>query len=156
MAANLGLNSFFIKTLVRNAHQGSAPLRGRAFAVFVTFTEMPYVAEYVYRHLDFLNANGFNVVVVSNSKKINSQSLRELRLRSIAVLERPNIGYDLGAYRDGILWTMQHFDLLDRLLVLNDSVFGPINIDSDIFEKAFAVDGDIVGLLESMETRYHF
>ncbi|MBC8049652.1 MAG: hypothetical protein H7X92_05840, partial [Chitinophagales bacterium] len=111
MAANLGLNSFFIKTLVRNAHPGSAPLRGRAFAVFVTFTEMPYVAEYVYRHLDFLNANGFNVVVVSNSKKINSQSLRELRLRSIAVLERPNIGYDFGAYRDGILWTMQHFDL---------------------------------------------
>jgi hypothetical protein len=156
IAANFGLSSFFIKTLVRAAHQGGAPLRGRGFAVFVTFTEMPYVAEYVYRHLDFLNANGFNVIVVSNSKKINDQSLRELRLRSIAVLERPNIGYDFGAYRDGVLWTLQHFGAVDRLLLINDSVFGPVDLDSDLFDKAFAIDADIVGLLDSMEKRYHF
>ncbi|MDX2266238.1 MAG: rhamnan synthesis F family protein [Hyphomicrobiales bacterium] len=154
--ASFSLNALLFKTMIRAAHHGALPLRGRNFAVFVTFTEMPYVAEYVYRHLDFLNANNFNVIVVSNSKKINEQSLRELKARSLAVLERPNVGYDFGAYRDGVLWVAQHFEASDRLLLLNDSVFGPINIKSDLFSRAFSLDADIIGLLESMEHRYHF
>lgn len=156
LAANLGRNSFFLKTLIRNVHQGAAPLKSRMFALFVTYTDMPYVAEYVYRHLDFLNASGFNVVVVSNSKKINEASLRELKQRSIAILERPNIGYDFGAYRDGILWLMQNVGSLNRILVLNDSVFGPINFKTNFINKALALNADIVGLIESMEARYHF
>lgn len=156
IAANLKRHSIFIKTLIRKVHQGDAPLRSRMFVLFVTYTEMPYVPEYVYRHLDFLNANGFNVVVVSNSKKINEHSLLELKQRSLVVLERPNIGYDFGAYRDGILWLMQNLGSFTRLLVMNDSVFGPINFKTNFIDKALAMDADIVGLIESMESRYHF
>jgi hypothetical protein len=156
LTANLGLSSAFIKTVVRSVHNGALPLKGRRFAVFVTFTEMPYLPEYIYRHLDFLNANGFNVIVVSNSKQIDEPSLQQLMFRSIAILERPNIGYDFGAYRDGVLWTFKEFGTFDQLLLTNDSVFGPMDLRSDIFKKAFAVDADIVGLLDSLEICYHF
>jgi hypothetical protein len=155
-AANIGRSAFSARTLVKTAHSGAAPQSGRSYVVFVTYSDMPYVAEYVFRHLDFLNRAGFNVVVVSNSKKVNPQSLRELRLRSAAVLERPNIGYDFGAYRDGVIWLLQNYDQIDRILLMNDSVFGPVSLETDFCAKALALDADIVGLIESMETRYHF
>ncbi len=39
------------------------------------------------------------------------------------IMERPNIGYDFGGYRDGVLYLADKLENLDRLFILNDSVW---------------------------------
>lgn len=61
------------------------------------------------------------------------------------IMERPNVGYDFGGYRDGIrlLWKLgvspQH------LLVMNDSVWFPLQESSTFLTDLENAEGDICG-----------
>jgi len=74
------------------------------------------------RFLDEMRAAGIAPVVVSNLPLSQADRTR-FAARSRLVVERPNVGRDFGGYRDGILAIAPLLSRLDRLWLLNDSVW---------------------------------
>jgi hypothetical protein len=97
-------------------------------------------------HLDAISRMdqaGIEVHVVSNLPL--SEADRE-KLQPICrlVMERPNIGYDFGGYRAGILALGQRLQVLDRLWLINDSVW-MVPQPQDWFAQARSLATDFAG-----------
>lgn len=137
-------------------HSGVGLTGGGRFAVFVTFNAGTTIPAYVLHHLDALTRAGYNVVVVSNNRSIGPRSLERLRQKAHVVLTRLNMGYDFGAYRDGIVHVLDNHPAAQEILLVNDSVFGPFGDLSPLLDRADRMDADVVGLIDSHEVRYHF
>ena len=103
---------------------GTAAL-GPKVAIFLVYQPRGMAASAVAtcRHL---SERGYSVVLVANSpvSAADEQALGPCVWRFV---ERPNFGYDFGGYRDGIrlLW---HWSVSpESLIVLNDSVWFPLD-----------------------------
>ena len=73
----------------------------------------------------FLSECGFSVLAVSNApvSTLDRQRLAPLLWR---FMERPNFGYDFGGYRDAIHWLWRQHIEFDQLLLVNDSIWFPV------------------------------
>jgi lipopolysaccharide biosynthesis protein len=63
------------------------------------------------------------------------------------ILERPNIGYDFGGYRDGIRVLQEAEVDMQMLVVLNDSIWWPLCADDTALERAETMGADVVGMI---------
>jgi len=75
--------------------------------------------------LTTLKRAGFCTVVVSNTALL-SETRDALVQLCVAVLERPNFGYDFGGYRDGVRFVQESFSDPETLIVMNDSTWFPL------------------------------
>ena len=100
--------------------------------------------------LDHLAENGWSSIVVSNSELTDSD-VEELEARSAFILNRENIGYDFGAYRDGLkfLWRSSHKP--DRLVLLNDSTWFPLREGDQTLARMEALNADFSGHIFKIE-----
>ncbi len=94
--------------------------------------------------LRWLRANGYSPFVIANTP-IPASDRPAVEALSWRVFERPNFGYDFGGYRDGILLLDAWGVKLERLLIINDSVWMPLRSDSDLIARLERVDADLVG-----------
>lgn len=122
--------------------RGSLPLTDRV-AVFVVFQPKGLAAS-IHLTLQHLRQNGFSVLVVSNGP-LRADDRATLAANAALVMERPNVGYDFGAYRDGIrhLWSLGHD--LSRLVLMNDSTWFPLRRDDDSLARMEALGADLAG-----------
>lgn len=123
-------------------------------AVFVHFDNTGTVHDYVLTYLDALNAAGFRIWFVTNSKTIDVAATDAVRSRVAWTYRRNNFGYDFGAYKDGILAALAEASPTE-ILICNDSVYGPFQPLAPILERARSADADVWGMTESYEKRYH-
>ena len=86
---------------------------------------------------------GISPVVVSNLPLSDEERARLLPLCTL-LLERPNVGYDFGGYRDGVFELAAMLAGLDRLWFLNDSCWLLPQARS-WFTQARLLDLDLVG-----------
>ena len=91
-----------------------------------------------------LVAIGYAPFIVSNTP-LSEVSIKTLRPMTWKVMVRPNVGRDFGAYRDGILTLQQSQIAMDRLFILNDSVWFPINQGDRLLERLEDLDADVAG-----------
>jgi hypothetical protein len=71
-------------------------------------------------------------------------------------MERKNVGYDVGAYRDGLRhlgW--DHMGDYDELVLFNYTFFAPIHPWAGLFERTDKWDTDFWGITEHDEVRPH-
>lgn len=101
---------------------GVLPL-GKDLAIFLVFQPKGCPAS-CFATLRALVAQGFTPVVVSNLK-LSPQDREALQQVSWRVIERPNLGYDFGGYRDGLWYCQNHAPEMDSLLFLNDTIWFP-------------------------------
>lgn len=122
--------------------RGKYPLTTRV-AVFVVF-QPKGVAGSILLTLQHLRQNDYSVLVVSNGS-LRPEDRALLAENAAIVLERPNVGYDFGAYRDGIrhLWALKAD--LSRLILMNDSTWFPLRRDDDSLARMEALDADLAG-----------
>ena len=80
--------------------------------------------ESVFKTLAHLSASGYAPFVVCNGGVKPADRTRLLEM-AWQLVERPNLGYDFGGYRDGIWLMKQHRIDVDRLLVINDTLWFP-------------------------------
>jgi hypothetical protein len=101
--------------------------------------------------LEHLRQNGYSVLVVSNGP-LRPEDLPALTTNAALVMERPNVGYDFGAYRDGIrhLWSLKHD--LSRLVLMNDSTWFPLRRDDDSLARMEALGADLAGHIFKTES----
>ncbi|PTE23535.1 hypothetical protein C5F48_01450 [Cereibacter changlensis JA139] len=93
----------------------------------------------------WMAARGVSTIVVTNAPL--SATDRD-RLAEIAhlVIERPNVGYDFGGYREGILQVLDRGIRPRALYLMNDSTWFPLSEDSDVLDRSRAAPEDLWGL----------
>lgn len=129
-------------------HEGNVEV-GSRLCVFVSFQQRGILPT-TWKYLEHLKEKlGYSVVLISNCP-LQKSDILPLQNLCVEVIERDNIGYDFGAYKDGILRYMEKlgskFDELETLLIANDSVIGPIYDMSPIHDQMQAQDCDFWGM----------
>lgn len=96
---------------------------------------------------EHLLSKGYAPLVVSNAS-LSSDDRARLKAVSWRVVERPNFGYDFGGYRDGI-WLLQKWKIdIEKLIIVNDSIWFPLNSNEVLIEQMEAEPSDVVGALQ--------
>ncbi|MCA3565103.1 MAG: hypothetical protein IOC90_01825 [Methylocystis sp.] len=120
--------------------------------LFAHFDQDDVLADYVLHYLEAIRAAGFDIVVISTS---NLSDADVARLRTVAqdVILRENKGHDFASWGLGI---ERYGDLVSgRLLLTNDSVYGPIGDLGEALARLTSVPADVYGMIESQEIAPH-
>lgn len=115
-------------------------------AIYLIYPEYGVLASHLFM-LRELKREGISPIVVSNLP-LSDHDRDQLLAHATRIIERPNIGYDFGGYRDGILELAAELPGLDRLWLLNDSVWMVPRGDS-WFAQARAINRDFTGATSS-------
>lgn len=132
-------------------HKGNVIL-GNKLCIFASFQKngiLPTTWKYI-KHLK--EELGYGVVLISNCP-LQKKDISPLQNLCVEVIERENIGYDFGAYKDGIIRFFDKLDTLETLLIANDSVIGPIYNMQEIHDKMQNEDCDFWGMNDFYESR---
>ncbi|NJS39229.1 MAG: hypothetical protein HC783_09630 [Rhodobacteraceae bacterium] len=118
-------------------------------AVFVLF-QPKGIAGSTFLTLDHLTQEGWSTLVISNAPLSEADRTR-LAAASGHVIERPNTGYDFGAYREGWRWLHRRGLALDRLILMNDSTWFPLRMNDTSLKRMEALNADLAGQIYKTE-----
>lgn len=143
-----------MKTLFSALTQ-STPRAFAKYCVFSHFDAHSRVERYVFHYLEQLKACGYEIILVSTSATLTQEDMRSLESVCNTVCLRENVGYDFGSFKAGIELLKHHGAKVERLLVANDSVFGPFNDLQPLLRSMERDDIDLYGLTDSHDHGYH-
>ncbi|WP_353861994.1 rhamnan synthesis F family protein [Azospirillum formosense] len=157
MVAHLAYAASFLRgsSYVRERWDGQRPLAGaRRVAVFVHYDRHGTIHDFVLHYLRQLADTGFAIVLVSNAPSLPESAVALLRKHCALVLRRDNVGYDFGAYKEGIA-AIPDLTALDTLLLANDSVYGPLHHIAGVLDRMEPDGADVWGASDSWEVSFH-
>jgi len=128
---------------------------GPRVAIFAHFDAGGALRPHVLQYLSALRASGLSVVVVTNSGGLRAEAMAALRTLCAGVIVRRNVGYDFSAMRDGIERVGLPRPETEMVVLVNDSVYGPLQPLGPLIEKMDFGRADLWGMTESWQTRYH-
>ena len=133
---------------------GVIPL-GPRVCIFAHWDGAGDVRPHVMHHVRSLVGAGLSVIFVTNAGFLRSEALEALKLICAGVLIRRNVGYDFGAWREGL--ELAGLPRPDTALVAiaNDSVYGPIRSLADLLAAVDFKAADIWGCTDTWQSRYH-
>lgn len=120
------------RTSVVKVHPGGVALTDRV-ALVLTFQPKGF-AESLLQTCAHLRAKGYAPMVVCNAPATDAE-VRRLAPEAWAILLRPNYGYDFGGYRDGILHLRDQGVVPRQFIILNDSIWYPLNGSDTLIER---------------------
>jgi hypothetical protein len=123
-------------------HEG-AQAEGSRIAALLIFQpgEMPAS---ILEECDLLTGLGYSVLVVSNGP-LQPQARTDILPHIWRLLERPNLGYDFGGYREAVMHLWDERLDPDELLILNDSVWIVASVFPAFLERLAAMKADVTG-----------
>ena len=124
--------------------KGAQPLQAK-IAIYLIFQPKGLLASTI-QTCRMLDAAGYAPLIVSNAP-LPADDLATLREVCWRVLQRPNYGYDFGGYRDGILHLWENDISLERLLVMNDSIWYPLGDEDNLLTRLEASGLDVAGTI---------
>jgi hypothetical protein len=135
---------------------GAAPptTAGRRIALYAHYSASGRISSMVCRQLASYRAHGFDVVFVTNSQNVEENSWRAAAAHCWYLVRRRNIGFDFGAWRDAAALLLAG-QLPEELLLVNDSVLGPLRSLTPLFAFARMMGGGAIGLTESRQGGVH-
>lgn len=140
---------------VRNQWPGADTMAAaRRVAVFVHFDRQGEIHDWLVHYLRELRRAEFCIIFVSNAPWLSEEAVAKVQPHCGLVLRRDNIGYDFGAYRDGIR-QIPDLGRLDALLLANDSVYGPFHPIADMLARMSPDQASIWGMTDSIEGGFH-
>lgn len=134
--------------------EGEAPL-GPRVALFVHFDRAGVVRRHVLDYLAALREAGLTIAFVTNSGRLQPDSMTALQRLCAAVLVRRNVGYDFGAMREGLARLGLPRADTELLVIANDSVYGPLRPLQPLLARADFGRADLWGATDSWQRRYH-
>ncbi len=135
--------------------EGLAPGDGRRIALYVQFSPTGALTDMVRRQLALYRAEGFSIVLISVSPNIPEADWQAARADTALIVHRRNHGLDFGAWRDLIGPALARWPDAEELLLVNDSVLGPIAPLAPVFAALRAGGDGMFGLLESLGAGAH-
>jgi lipopolysaccharide biosynthesis protein len=131
-----------------------SPKRRTKLAILAHFDVHDRVDAYVLGYVRELVACGFDVALVSTCAHLEPRDLEEVRKWCCVVATRTNRGIDFGSWKVG-LKAVTDWQTYERLLLANDSVFGPLFPLGPHLAKAESLDAGLVGMTDSHEFTPH-
>lgn len=151
-----GIPEFFTEPLLRRRHdaQRHAMLlaergqiaQGAKVALLLVYQPKGISAATVWT-CQHLVAKGYAPLIISNAP-LSADDKARLLPWVWRMTERPNFGYDFGGYRDGIWLLSQWRTNPDTLIILNDSIWFPLNANETLIDRMEASEADFVGALQ--------
>lgn len=123
--------------------------------VFSHFAKNHEVADYVYFYLEKLREAGCDIVFVSTSENIRQDHLDRLASLCAVTIVRKNYGYDFGSYKCGLDVANDALGRYHRVVLANDSCYGPFHDLRELIEYGDNHDMDMWGATDSFAIRYH-
>jgi hypothetical protein len=133
---------------------GEIPLGGRV-CVFAHWDGAGDVRPHVMQHVRSLAAAGMSVMFVTNAGMLRPDVLEALKLVCAGVIIRRNVGYDFGAWREGIGQLGLPRPNTAMVVIANDSVYGPLRSLDELFAAVDFEAADVWGCTDSWQSRYH-
>lgn len=157
--------TFILDTLDRLSRQAPSILRleegidpqrsAGSVAVMVQFSGTGMLSEMVLRQIATYRELGFAVVLVSNSPSFPDASWRAARRDAALVVHRRNRGLDFGAWQDLLPVVLERWSGAEELLLVNDSVLGPIHPLAPMVAAMRGAGPGFFGMLESIQGGPH-
>lgn len=121
-------------------------IAGSKYVVFLSF-EPAGLSRSTLDACNFFSNKGYNVMLVSNNR-LSDLDIQSLTTDVWCVVQRPNFGYDFGGYRDGIKLLKSWGLIPDKLIIVNDSIWFPIDLKCNIFSDFESRSEDFLGLVK--------
>ena len=106
---------------------------GSTLCIFAHYDRDGIIDDYVIHYLEALAKLGCETVFVSTAPGLDADRIQRIRPLTSRIILRQNRGYDFGSWRDALA-TCGELTRYDRLLIANDSVYGPIRDLGEVFE----------------------
>jgi len=136
--------------------RGDFSEQGRRYlCVFSHFSKINKVADYVFFYLEQLLQANCDIVFVSTSENLPDAHIDRLASLCSKVVVRKNYGYDFGSYKCGIDLSSDVRNRYEKLILANDSVYGPFHDLNDLITHGDDRNLDIWGATDSFAVRYH-
>lgn len=136
------------------AGEASRPGR-RSVALYVHYAPSGAVSAMVRRQLETYDRLGFETVFISNAPALPEADWQAARARVALVVHRRNFGLDFGAWKDLCAEALRRWPDADELLLVNDSVLGPLRPLDPVLAAMRAEGEGLFGLLESLQGGPH-
>jgi lipopolysaccharide biosynthesis protein len=124
-------------------------------ALYVHYSPSGCISEMVRCHLRLLRALGFSVVFISMSDRIVEHDWQAVRDLAALVVQRRNFGLDFGAWRDLMPEIRRRWSVPHELLLMNDSILGPIHPLAPTIDTMRAGGDGLFGMTESLQGGPH-
>lgn len=122
------------------------------FCLFAHFDKDDKVDDYVLRYLKYIRELNFSIVFVSASR-LTLPEVARVRRDCFDVILRDNAGLDFGSWAQAF---SKYCPVIDgRLLLANDSVYGPVGSLSIALDRLTSRHADFYGFVESIEIAPH-
>jgi len=128
------------------------PSARRTLVLFAHFDPQGIVDPYVVYYLKALHGLGATIVFVSGSPSLTPESVAPIRSLCAGIYTRRTLSLDFGSWHLAwciLRWRGWSLDQFDRLVVANDSVYGPLFPIEEMWSSFH--DADMYGAIESKE-----
>jgi lipopolysaccharide biosynthesis protein len=144
---------------IRQTHQQlppQPPPGRRTLVLFAHFDTQGIVDPYVVHYLEALHGLGATIIFVSGSPKLTPESVAPIRSLCAGIYTRRSLALDFGSSH--LAWCILtergwSLDQFDRLVMANDSVFGPLFPLEEMWSSFRGAD--MYGAIESAEFGVH-
>jgi lipopolysaccharide biosynthesis protein len=126
----------------------------KLWAVYSHFNRRGQIFDFTTYAIRSLCEAGFRIVFVTNAKNFDPAQLPLLNPFCAKIVKRRNAGYDFGAYKEGIN-SIPDLATMDGLVLMNDSVYGPLFPLKNTLDRMSAIEVDFWGLTDSWQHAYH-
>lgn len=135
---------------------GVRPARdARQIALYVHYSASGQVSEMVRRQLALVERFGFAIVFISMAARIPEDDWQAVRGVCALVVHRRNLGRDFGAWKDLMPEISRRWPDIEELVLMNDSVLGPIHAAEPVIETMRRGGDGLFGLTESLQGGAH-
>lgn len=140
---------------IRESQAGAVDLAtAKRVAVMVHFDRGGVIHDFFWYYLRQLHDCGYATILVSNGPRIADADRDKLLAICAHLIRRDNVGYDFGAWKEGIA-AIPDLHRLDHLLIGNDSVYGPFHYVGDLIDRMSPVEADVWGVTDNWDRQYH-
>jgi Rhamnan synthesis protein F len=129
--------------------------KARSVAIYIHYVAAGGVSEMVIRQIEEYRAQGFTIVFVSMCPKLQDRDLTRLRRITGLILWRRNFSLDFGAWHDVAPLLRTLAPAMTELLLVNDSVCGPLCRLDGVINSMRACGEGLFGLTENLAPRPH-
>ncbi len=123
-------------------------------ALLAQWSESAKLSRSICRLTAQLRAAGFDVVLVSASDAPGELIWEDGRPDRVAVLRKPNVGYDFGSWTIG-LEALPQIAAAPKVLLANDSLVGPFADIQPLIDQFLASPTDAWGVTDNTQHGYH-
>jgi len=111
------------------------PKLKRRISFYAHYDEKNEISSQDLKVIKFLAEFTNNCVFITNSK-LSVKEKAKIEPYVSYIIERKNVGYDFGAWRDAFIqYGFQNLNEYDQLILINNSIFGPVFDMDKIFSK---------------------